>query len=104
MGGIYIEGLKKPKLGCLLCMFDVYGSCLINSNMKEAGKVTHSCPLTSVPDHGRLIDADKLAAAIQEEIDGWRAAGCDVSCYEAIRDNYILEAPTVIRADGRRGK
>lgn len=57
-----------------------------------------ACPLIEVPNHGRLVDANALTAAIQDEIDGWRAAGCDVSCYEAILDNYILEAPTIIPA------
>ena len=102
---ILIKGMKKPK-SCNACMFDVYGLCLINSNIEGDDELTHSCPLIELPPHGRLIDADALKIYQMEEnvradgdpneyeydaglIDGLHMAAKDVSV-----------APTIIPAEG----
>lgn len=56
---ILIKGLKMPK-SCCDCIFDVWGACLININTEPKNKLTHSCPLIELPDHGDLIDRDAL--------------------------------------------
>lgn len=56
---ILIKGMKMPK-SCGECIFDVRGACLINLNTKPKNKLTHSCPLIELPDHGDLIDRNML--------------------------------------------
>ena len=51
---VYIKGLDAPE-SCESCPFDIYGLCLINSNLEGKGALTHSCPLVAVPDLGYTI-------------------------------------------------
>ena len=59
MSGIYIKGMEMPK-SCWDCFACHDGWCIINQKIEGHRTVTHSCPLISVPQHGRLIDADAL--------------------------------------------
>lgn len=65
--GVLIKGMKIPK-SCGECIFDVWGACLINLNTEPKNKLTHSCPLIEIPDHGDLIDRDALMARYAEEV------------------------------------
>lgn len=56
---ILIKGLKMPK-SCCECIFDAWDACLINLNTEPKNKLTHSCPLVELPDHGDLIDRNML--------------------------------------------
>ena len=85
MSDILIRGMEMPK-SCNSCMFDVYGLCLINSNLERKDELTHSCPLIPVPDHGRLGDLDKLEDYFKAY--KWDKAA-DIVCF----------APTIIPAD-----
>ena len=58
---VLVNGMKMPK-GCLTCSLLDYSRgyrCMINQvlvgNIRD-GKRSESCPLVSVPDHGRLIE------------------------------------------------
>lgn len=75
--GIYIKGMKLPPT-CFFCPFrnktnpdDVF--CLaLNVEFEETyalitGKRYKDCPLIPVPDHGRLIDADKLIDSLEKQ-------------------------------------
>lgn len=63
---ILIKGLKLPK-SCCECIFDAWDACLINLNTEPKNKLTHSCPLIELPDHGDLIDRDDLRKQIPSE-------------------------------------
>ena len=68
MSGIYIPGMKMPKC-CYDCeLIDIVTSCPHYDLPSEAycqidyirKRRDKDCPLVSVPDHGRLVDADRL--------------------------------------------
>ena len=76
---VYIKGMKMPEscFGCV-CACHAYNmtiACSITGKTITApiceGKRLNDCPLVSVPQHGRLIDADKLRAAFPAPED-WR--------------------------------
>ena len=95
--GVYIKGMEIPK-SCADCALYRFG-CTMEAkcwNMCAAsGKdldnlfdigVPVWCPLVPVPEHGRLIDADILAAK------------CD-DPYWCVWLSDIDDAPTIIEAD-----
>ena len=92
--GVYIRGIEMPK-SCIECPFitsswglDYY--CTIAKDYEEYRYINErrmkSCPLVSVPPHGRLIDADALMSGVDD--------GDDVIFVWAITD-----APTIIEAE-----
>ena len=83
--GVYIKGMQMPK-SCNACMFDVYGLCLINKNLKEEDNLTHSCPLIPVPDHGDLIDRDLAVQDLRMD-------------YAYAAAKIVALQPTIIPAD-----
>ena len=68
MSGIYISGMEMPKqcVSCKLWTMQIIGGkgydiCrAVDKVMKQPYGRQDFCPLISVPDHGRLIDADAL--------------------------------------------
>lgn len=87
---VVIKGMKMPKT-CSECIFDVYGGCLINLNIDPKNKLTHSCHLIELPDHGRLVDADDV---IEE-------ARCGRYWWETEQEvpQILNEIPTIIPAE-----
>mgnify|MGYP003290134950 CR=1 FL=1 len=90
MSGIYISGMEMPNKTYAHCMLvkDIDGSVRLHV-CKRSDMVSSDWdeyPLTTVPDHGRLIDGDKLAA------------GCD-DPYWCRWLSEIEDAPTIIPAD-----
>ena len=97
MAGIYIQGLKMPADGELLCV-----------EIHPDGKVSYHLDLKSreiakavpVPDHGRLVEADALALRMKpvpfametDAIGTWGEIWAE-ECRE------ISEMPTVIPED-----
>ena len=95
MSGIYIPGIKMPE-NCGSCpLFDGVYTHMEDDDMyfcnlgvslnywQYAGKEEKYCPLVSVPDHGRLIDADAVDTSYS-----------DPEVIETLDD-----APTIIPAD-----
>lgn len=94
--GVYIEGMEMPKYCAecdavdreeLLCPF-------INDDCEDYFSVRNrNCPLSPVPPHGRLIDAD---AILQEATKGEEP-------FDWIDKNELLrlffDAPTIIPAE-----
>lgn len=90
MSGIYIKGMEMPE-SCRDCGIEQEGfwcgaldgyqntRCFANERRED-------CPLISVPDHGRLIDADALLKKCDD--------GDDVMFIWALED-----APTIIPAE-----
>lgn len=83
MSGIYIKGMEMPK-NCVDCRFHKSIYCTLTDICTNTAQ---GCPLISVPDHGRLIDAD----ALKEE---WRNG-----FHRKIVDALMEDAPTIIPAD-----
>lgn len=92
--GVLIKGLEMPKEGCKDCLLvkrgRVFDICPflkreVNGNVERGGK-PYDCPLMELPDHGRLIDGDELAA------------GCDAP-YWCRWLSEIEDAPTIIPAE-----
>ena len=88
---ILIKGLKMPK-SCCECIFDAWDACLINLNTEPKNKLTHSCPLVELPDHGELIERDEL---MKHEVYIPRDGGY----LPAVYSSYVKDAKTVIPAE-----
>lgn len=62
---VLIKGMEMPRK-CIRCPVNVYGRCLVNDD-KDVSKATadavrdKDCPLVPIPEHGDLIDRDKIA-------------------------------------------
>lgn len=87
MSGIYIAGMEMPKTCCYCPLmgydpdrewFDSMARtgahiCALTGELIDNTKRAEHCPLTPVPDHGRLIDKDimcKECQRVAEEYDG----------------------------------
>lgn len=91
---VLIKGAKPPS-GCRWCYFCEDSKCALivgcefdDTNGTQRRK---DCPLVELPDHGDLIDRDALMPKGEEK--GLRLM--------AIGIEKIVNAPTVIEADGR---
>ena len=102
MSGVYIAGMQMPKK-CVRCPFGIFGHCAAN-NDKDIEKVTADaerdvdCPLIPVPDHGRLIDANKVGLTDFEII----LCQADENPYKSglkMLLDKIEKMPTIIPAD-----
>lgn len=91
--GVYIKGMEMPT-SCWDCPFMLHRSfCLINTKIEFTDEEYSElkgryigCPLVPVPPHGRLIDADVLAAK------------CD-SPHWCVWLSDIDAAPTIVPAE-----
>ena len=122
MSGVYIKGMEMPT-GCDTCPFEVFGDCyggkakfIMDIDEEVAMGVRHkNCPLTPIPDHGRLIDADALRQSIKESIDEchkWAEEVTEGEMYARVSQSLgtfvecslrIKAAPTIIAADRKDG-
>lgn len=98
MSGVYIKGMEMPTT-CLSCAFHdcaagIGDYCTLTKKKQFRFKNRPSyCPLISVPEHGRLIDADKIEYVQSEN-----------GCLDDYAYRYdINEMPTIIPAD-KEGK
>ena len=101
MSGIYIPGMYMP-LNCVDCPFVdfEYRDCLVDENEHGDLNNPENCPLTPVPDHGDLIDANALLHDMN------RMVLPDDLAYtigHGIAERFIEKAPTIIPADGKEG-
>lgn len=94
MADILIHGMEMPT-SCAVCPFENYGDCyggkvkviMDIDDYVSVGKRHPRCPLFSVPDHGRLIDADALERGLRQMAKyqtGERQQGI-LGCCETIR-------------------
>ena len=99
---VLIKGMEMPK-GCLNCFVKAGWCTAIRKRMEEASRSDRwipanyrhdDCPLTKIPPHGRLIDAD----AINHEDEIWKK-----KCIppQVVYNAWVVagEMPTVIPAD-----
>ena len=105
MSGIYIKGMEMPKscsdcfaeqrigsdFGCGVIGFeDGNTTCFTNERRED-------CPLVAVPDHGGLVDANRLIDIALHLMH--TAKNDDIANGVKWLWQYILEAPTIIPAD-----
>lgn len=97
MSGVYIKGMEMPKDGVYWCEIGVAGEIAMITIHGEDRK---SFPLIPVPDHGRLIDAEKLHTVLRERSKEFSNSeyGEGVKCGLADAREYIKIAPTIIPA------
>ena len=95
--GVYIKGMEMPTscYDCNCFIRDSDGSdycCLLMQDIEDNNKRDDDCPLSTVPPHGRLIDADALPWENQglmlTDPDEWGLKAWDIE-----------HAPTIIPAD-----
>lgn len=105
---VLVKGMEMPK-NCNVCNFHMLRfCCAADKDLAEKDtrplieRRPESCPLVPVPEHGRLIDADKLHEAtyhraFETDDDTMWQSGCWVRyrAIEQVQDNQ----PTVIPAD-----
>ena len=100
MAEILIRNMEMPKT-CRDCRFAVnaYGSltegkcAVLGYGVTYLNKRCDACPLVAIPEHGRLIDAEKLKetlmkSAYPEQSEWYFAESCQ----------FIDEAPTIVSA------
>ena len=106
MSGIYIKGMEMPK-SCRDCYLkmncdDCEGwECVCLPLRQEIGysddlladKRRDDCNLIPVPDHGRLVDGDKIVEGCKDK------EGRYVSQFAAAVGETVESAPTIIPAD-----
>jgi len=89
--GVYIRGMEMPK-NCDDCLLG--SDCPHDQSIdgyKMQGCRPRTCPLTPVPPHGRLIDADALTTSTAVPLDG--------ESYQYAHIDNIKAAPTIIPAE-----
>lgn len=71
--GIYIKSMRLPE-NCIKCPMQFGGMCYVMPAEVDESRVASTveealkqgkpdwCPLVEIPEHGRLIDADKMCA------------------------------------------
>jgi hypothetical protein len=103
--GVYIRGMEMP-MSCAECPVNMNickrGYKFLLKHMELYDQRANDCPISSVPPHGRLIDADMLIKFVEDRYEiTWES-----DCYEGgIKDacSDILEKidtmPTVIEAE-----
>ena len=93
-----IKGMKMPE-NCIRCAFRTFGRCALSVEITDAicnDSRPNDCPLSEVPPHGRLIDADAVIDRIDMNIDLY---GADFPLSQARMRSFIEHAPTVIKAE-----
>ena len=104
MSGVYIRGMEMPK-SCYECHIrQRKGLKIVCPILREEFTIADvnifsfrlkDCPLTHVPDHGRLIDGD-VAEVISYSFEDSDGGFADGILYSA---DWIASQPTIIPAD-----
>lgn len=107
MAGIYIPNMQMPN-GAIKAWFgydaDDHPQVLVYT---ERDKDPELYDFIFVPDHGRLIDGDKIAKTFREDADEeWNRFATPVNWADAFDDvaNMIDDEPTIIPADKEETK
>lgn len=95
---IMIKGADMPE-HCGICNA-LYHGVLCHGVFRSLDEKPKNCPLVEIPEpHGRLIDADKLKAMMEERRK--RLKDDDSIWEESVVDVFLDDAPTVIEAEGK---
>lgn len=86
---VLIKGMEIPDK-CGHCRFATAFECQVTKNFITTFNVRQAdCPLTPVPPHGRLIDADAVFNNLERT--GWYD-----NADRDIAEELVLDAPTII--------
>ena len=91
---ILIKGMKMPK-SCESCMFSRRSIRNIDWCVLTERDLPCECPISEVPPHGRLIDADALRENIKES----RKRQPEIADDYFIVANWLRSAPTIIEKE-----
>ena len=99
---VLIKGMKMPRY-CAECdaVNDEEILCPFTNDDCENyfGVRNRNCPLSPVPPHGRLIDADAFLSTIRPICDADANAVCTFETVKRLMIEHISEAPTIIPAE-----
>lgn len=106
MSGIYIKGMQMPK-NCYDCeLIDIFKDCPHYDTPNEAfvsipwlrERRHENCPLVPVPDHGDLVDKQRMAETNEQHYKVYEGeAEADYARKVVLR--MLDQAPTVIQTD-----
>lgn len=101
MSGLYLPGMEMPTR-CIACQLN-YDSCACiltgsrfykyNTEFDPGEERLSDCPLVPIPDHGRLVDGDKIVEGCKDK------EGRYVSQFSAAIGETVEAAPTIVPAD-----
>lgn len=94
---VLITGLDMPK-SCVGCIFEYGDVCYVNLKTSPKGRVTQSCPLIPIPDHGDLVDRDELMMKMWEA-SAYAPNHCSWVNARVVFAKDIEDAPVVIPAE-----
>ena len=98
MSGIYIPNMEMPKENEAITIYCSGDAHRFYVGLRETIQKSKAI---EVPDHGRLIDGDKLANSFREDADaGWNRFSCPANWSDAFDDvaNMVDDEPTIIPA------
>lgn len=98
---LMIKGMDMPK-NCYYCRFNYDNLChALRASFSYIHENDISCPLSEIPTHGRLIDADKLMKVIEENdyTLSSRLNTIDRGMFTIGIKQAIDESPTIIEAE-----
>ena len=84
MSGVYIKGIEMPTEGCVVSIYKINGKFYAGNDL---------CEVIPVPDHGRLIEAERLKEVFHRNVVSGDAF-----------DQLIDIAPTIIPAEKEEEK
>ena len=93
MSGIYIKGMEMPT-SCMACQWSRTDITNTDWCVLTEKDLPCDCPLVSMPDHGRLIDADEFYKDINESV-------LLTDRFKDVFNLWFDEQPTIIPADKR---
>lgn len=106
MSGIYIHGMDMPtRCEDCPCFYPEYNECntIVGRWVDGKGTPPSDCPIVPVPEHGRLIDGDKVFKRLQKQaMSVWGDGNPRYQIVLEVMD-AIRFAPTIIPAD-KEGK
>lgn len=100
MSDILIRGMEMPT-GCASCHFANfridspvhYCKWLMRPFVRMTERLK-DCPLVELPEHGDLIDKEKLYDLVKQRGRNWAGEWCDSECH--ITGNDIKNSPVII--------
>ncbi len=104
--GVYIKGMEMPR-SCAECPVNMNickrGYKYLLAHMELYDQRANDCPISTVPPHGRLIDADKMRESIRRQAGLLKLMGGELSDFaETLEKGFLQEianAPTIIPAE-----
>ena len=108
---ILIKGMRMPK-NCIKCPMQFGGMCYVMPADVDESRVAPTveeawkqgkpdwCPLVEIPEHGRLVDADKMNDILLKEKERVKGSENILGAFAVgFAIGFIHKVPTVIEAE-----